>query len=171
MSQWILKEGGQSIVQGDFSLVLFKFVKQSQTLLTCLQHATLLYCIVAFSLLHAALFEVFTLSLHIYSEHSRRQAACGLKLLLIISQTGSVALASLHPHPSPPLTDPPVHSHQLVTAQCPPQAGEGASYAPTAPGHNNPTVIRNCMSMNGLFFQCSNSKMHSVRSAGSCLKH
>ena len=121
-----------------------------------------LYYIVAFSLLHAALFEVFTLSLHIYSEHSRRQAACGLELLLITSQTGSVALASLHPHPSPPsppLTDP-THPHQLVTAQCPPQAGEGASYAPTAPGHNNPTVIRNCM--NGLSFQRSNTKMHSA---------
>ena len=126
MSQWILKEGGQSIVQGDFSLVLFKFVKQSQTLHTCLQHAPLLYCIVAFSLLHAALFEVFTLSLHIYSEHSRRQAACGLKLLLIISQTGSVALASLHPTPHLPSLTP---SSLSPVSYCPvPTPGRGGSF-------------------------------------------
>ena len=45
-SQLFLKGGWASIVQGDFSLVLFKFVKQSQTLLTCLQHTPLLFCII-----------------------------------------------------------------------------------------------------------------------------
>ena len=148
-------------------MVLFKFVKQSQTLLTCLQHAPLLYCIVAFSLLHAALFEVFTLSLHIYSEHSRRQAACGLELLLITSQTGLCPLPPLHPHPSPP--------------HWPPSSLSPVSYCPVhTPGRGGSFLCTHCswpqqphcnQELYEWPFLSTFKYKNAQRSAWSCLKH